>query len=303
MRNLMIYSLALMLLLLPSCAGRSEPQIDTITENVSLFYGSAGNEELVSEERQITYNAGDDKYKAVLEELIEGTANQDFIANIDKDTGVYGTIKQNNDLIINLTQDFLSFGGSVAEVVAVGSIVSTLTQFDEINRVKMLVEGEEYIGPSGEPRGFMEPFDPAASENITVVLYFANEQATAVAGETRTITIPPAATRENILELVLNELIVGPRQLILFRTIPAEVKVLAVNIEERTAHVDFSEEMHTRHWGGAAGESMTINSIVNSLTEFTYIQQVGMTVAGEPMNIEHAILTEPIPRNENMIER
>ena len=66
--------------------------------------------------------------------------------------------------------------------------------------------------------------------------------------------------------------------------------------------MDFSEEMHTKHWGGATGEALTINSIVNTLTEFPYIQRVKMTVEGEPMNIEHAILEEPVERNEGMIQ-
>jgi germination protein M len=115
---------------------------------------------LSQKKEQVTYREGEDKYAATLQELITGPDNQAYVANIPEDTGVYGTIKQNRSLIVNLSSEFLSFGGSVAEIVAVGSIVNTLTQFTEIERVKILVEGEEYIGPSGEPRGFMEAFHP-----------------------------------------------------------------------------------------------------------------------------------------------
>jgi len=78
--------------------------------------------------------------------------------------------------------------------------------------------------------------------------------------------------------------------------------VLSVKIEGDTANVDFSEEMHTRHWRGALGEAMTINSVANTLTEFDYVEQVMMTVTGNPMNIEHVILDVPVGRNEEMIE-
>jgi germination protein M len=61
--------------------------------------------------------------------------------------------------------------------------------------------------------------------------------------------------------------------------------------------------MYTKHWRGAAGESMTINSIVNTLTEYDYIAEVKMTVEGEPLAIEHIVADEPIGRNESMIER
>jgi germination protein M len=146
----------------------------------------------------------------------------------------------------------------------------------------------------GNPADLWKPFTRDAAETDTVTLYFGNDQATAVVAETRTVSIPPGAAREDILRIVLEELIKGPQRQELFRTIPAEVKVRSVNIDGKTVSVDFSEEMHTRHWGGAAGESMTINSIVNTLTEFEGIELVKMTVAGEPMNIEHAILEDPL---------
>jgi germination protein M len=304
-RKYLVYLLVLVVCIAPAaCVRRAAPeQPAVITENVLLYYGSEGNEEFVTEERQVTYREGEDKYAATLQELITGPDNQAYVANIPEDTGVYGTIKQNRNLIVNLSSEFLSFGGSVAEIVAVGSIVNTLTQFTEIDRVKILVEGEEYIGPSGEPRGFMEAFTRDAAETDTVTLYFGNDQATAVVAETRTVSIPPGAAREDILRIVLEELIKGPQRQELFKTIPAEVTVRSVNIVGETVSIDFSEEMHTRHWGGAAGESMTINSIVNTLTEFEGIELVKMTVAGKPMNIEHAILEDPLPRNEDMIQR
>jgi len=304
-RRHMIYFMVLLVFSLPACIRKGPPaQPALITENILLYYGSEGNEKFVTEERKISYREGDDKYEATLKELIKGPGNQAYVANIPKSTGVYGTIRQNEDLIINLTGDFLSFGGSVAEIVAVGSIVNSLTQFNEIERVKILVEGEEYIGPSGEPRGFMAPFTQNAEGTTTdVTLYFANTQATAVVAETRTISIPPGATRENTLTIVLAELIEGPQRPGLYRTIPPEVTVQSVTIDGNTANVDFSQEMHTRHWGGAAGESMTINSLVNTITEFEGIDLVKLTVAGEPMSIEHAVLGEPLPRNEAMIQK
>jgi hypothetical protein len=67
--------------------------------------------------------------------------------------------------------------------------------------------------------------------------------------------------------IVLSELIEGPQRTDIYKTVPAEVNVQSVKVDENIASVDFSEEMHTKHWGGAAGESMTINSLVNTLTE------------------------------------
>jgi len=67
--------------------------------------------------------------------------------------------------------------------------------------------------------------------------------------------------------------------------------------------VDFSQEMYTKHWRGAAGELMTVNSIANTMTEFENIKQVMPTVDGGPLSIEHMVVEEPLVRNESIIYR
>ena len=287
------------------------PPVEKTTETIKVFYGDSGNEKFVMEEREISYSDQQEKYRVALEELIKGPNNETLQANISKDTKVYGTIKQDDALIVDLSEQFARFGGSVAEIIGVGSVVNTLTQFEEIKRVKILVEGEELVGPSGQPRGFMEPFpeDPNVTpqqpsvQDKEVTLYFANENADAVKAETRTIQVNPEINSRGLITVVLGELIKGPKSPELHRTIPEEVRVKSVQLNGEIAHVDFSQEMHTKHWGGAAGEAMTINSIANTLTEFEFVKKVKMTVEGQPMNIEHAILTEPVGRNEAMIEK
>lgn len=138
-------------------------------------------------------------------------------------------------------------------------------------------------------------------EQKEVTLYFADSQAMFVIGEKRVITYPKNASKEEIYKEVLNELIAGPKKEGLYKTIPDEAKVLDISISGDLIKVNFNEEMKTKHWGGAAGESMTIASIVNSLTEFDEIKRVLLNVAGEPMNIEHMIIEEPLERMEDMI--
>ena len=275
------------------------------TETIKLFYGDENNEKMVSEERDITYNKDENKYEITLEELIKGPDDEKLNANINDDTEVLGTTKQNTDLIVDLSDEFNRFSGSVAEIIAVGSVVNTMTQFENIERVKILIEGEELIGPSGEPRDFMEsfPLDPRQETTSEITLYFADQNATYVVPEKRTINASENINQENYIKQVVEELIKGPQTEELSPIIPPETKVISVDIENSIAHIDFSEEMHTKHWGGAAGEAMTINSLANTLTEFDYINKVKLTVNGEPLAIEHTILDEPVGRNEDMIKK
>jgi len=130
---------------------------------------------------------------------------------------------------------------------------------------------------------------------LPVNLFFANSYGE-MATEMREIANIP--DHEQFLKLVIEELIKGPESESLIATIPETVKVHALTIETDLVHVDFSREMHTDHWRGADSEVMTINSIVNTLTEFPFVERIKMTVAGEAMNIEHMFLDEPIRRYE-----
>ena len=306
-KKILLMLVIIFALLLAGCprGAPEQPPQETTTETVTLTYGDEGNEELVTEEREITYPTGADRYQAALEALIAGSETAGYTANISSETKVYGTIRQNDALIVNVSEEFARFGGSVAEIVAVASVVNTLTQFEGIKRVKILVEGEEFIGPSGEPRGFMAPFsteEPTASTE-EVILYFAQPDATAVSPEQRNIIVSPETGIEGRIRLVVEELIRGPEQTNLIRTIPAEARVLGVTVNDNTATINFSEEMQTRHPGGAAGENMTILSIANTVTEFPGIEFVMMQVEGAPMNIEHVVLDAPVERDEEQIKR
>lgn len=162
---------------------------------------------------------------------------------------------------------------------------------------------DENLGTENQETPDEDQQEPPQEVTKEVTLYFGGPNAEYVVPEKRTINVPEDIEKENYIKRVLEELIKGPETENLNFVIPSETKVLSVNIENNIAYVDFSEEMHTKHWGGAAGESMTINSIANTLTEFDYIDKVKITVDGEPLAIEHMILEEPVGRNEDMIAK
>jgi len=322
MKSNCIQKVLVLLLLLLFVTGCNRPQpmeknqpIEQ-TATVKLYFATAGNERLQAEERPIKFSNDLEKYQRVIEELIKGPATQGLQQTVNPDTKLYGIIKQNDSLIVDFNQAYNRFGGSVAEIVARLSVVNSLTQFPEINKVKILVEGEELIGPSGQPFGFMTeakldedntPGQAATNKQqlVTrrVVLYFGDQNAEYVVPELRELKVPEDINQADFIRRILDELIRGPQLPGLKRTIPPEVKVQRVLVNGNLVTVDFSQEMHTKHWGGAAGEAMTLNSIVNTLTELPDISCVLLTVDGKPLAIEHVVVEEPLQRNEAAIKR
>lgn len=106
-------------------------------------------------------------------------------------------------------------------------------------------------------------------------------------------------------QIIVEQLIKGPEKAGLYPTIPKGTSLISIEVKDGTAYVNFSEEFKTNHWGGSAGEAMTIYSIVNSLTELPNIKQVMFLIEGreEETLAGHFAFNEPFRRVENIIKR
>lgn len=138
-----------------------------------------------------------------------------------------------------------------------------------------------------------------------ITLYFSDDQAMYLQSETRLVTIEKDRETEQLPAAVINELIAGPKDSNLYRTIPPEAKLLGIEIKDGIAYVNFSEELRTRHWGGSTGEAMTMGSIVNSLTELNGIEKVLVLINGETQEtlVGHLDISQPSGRIESMLNQ
>ncbi len=83
-----------------------------------------------------------------------------------------------------------------------------------------------------------------------------------------------------VAKAALNELISGtPVTAGAYRVLPADTKILGINVDQGLATVDFSAEVLKANVG-SSGEALGIASIVDTLTEFPTIQKVAFTVDG-----------------------
>ena len=132
----------------------------------------------------------------------------------------------------------------------------------------------------------------------TVDLYFATEDAMYLVPEQRTIR-----GRNLYLEAV-EALIEGPTNPQLTITIPEETKVLNISKKDDTIQIDFSEEIVKNHWGGSAGERLTVYSIVNTLAQFKGVNKVKILIEGEEVETlaGHMDLTIPLEPSQNILK-
>ncbi|MEJ6952556.1 GerMN domain-containing protein [Natronospora cellulosivora (SeqCode)] len=130
-------------------------------------------------------------------------------------------------------------------------------------------------------------------------VYFSTKDAMFLEAELRQLAI------EDIFVDAIKHLIKGPESIDLSRTIPDGVELIDIDIRSNVAYINFNRALIENHWGGSAGEILTVYSIVNTMTGFPDIDAVNIMIEGNKLDSlsGHLDLSEPIERDESIIQK
>lgn len=149
------------------------------------------------------------------------------------------------------------------------------------------------------PKPSTEIESPTADETKAITIYFGDGEAMYLIPEERVVD----CTEETWAKTVVGEIIRGPKRADLVKTVPANTELRNLWVDNGIAYVDFSREFQTEHWGGSAGDTFTLFSVVNSLTELPDIEAVQFLVEGEMQEaiLGHTDTTRPMGRREDLV--
>ena len=189
------------------------------------------------------------------------------------------------------------------------AIVKTLTQFDGvIDYVQFFIDGTAMTESDGQPMIMMQSdfvdntrADVKRLNQETIRLYFASSDGTKLVAEDIYVHYSKNVSLERV---IVESLISGPISENLNPTMSSDVKLYDdVSVTDGTCSVDFNQRFLDR----IKDQSFAINvySVVNSLTELDYIQQVQIKIDGKIVegNDETISLAQPLSRNEDLIVR
>ena len=120
-----------------------------------------------------------------------------------------------------------------------------------------------------------------AERRVERVLFFPDEDGQQLHGELR--RLPERDTTAGNIELYVNELILGPVSIDLFRLFPRGVKLESVLVDNDVLYLGFTENLIT----SAETVPMGFNAIIKGLEEavvfnFPEIKEVKTAIGGEP---------------------
>ena len=113
---------------------------------VTLYFLGKNSEKLEPEARQININyLLENPYKTLINLLLEGPKNDELIKLIPKGTKLNNIEINNNIIFIDFSEEFIMDEnlGEEKEKLIINSILKTLIELNEVDGIKILINGEE----------------------------------------------------------------------------------------------------------------------------------------------------------------
>jgi len=191
----------------------------------------------------------------------------------------------NGLLTLNMDSNYLKLKATT-EILVRYALVSTLTQIEGINYVKINVEDKPLYDNMGKLVGAMNVdmfvnntgSETATYETADLLLYFTNEAGDKLIAVNRK---KPYNTNISLDRLVVEQLIGGPSDTVegVYPTISPAANALSVLTKDGTCYVNFDETFLNQISNVTA--DVAIYSIVNSLTELANVDKVQISINGD----------------------
>ena len=292
------------LLLLTACGNRQQEQEGTAYK---IYY--VNNEETKIVEREYVRGTTDGRLlmEELLEQLTHISEKMDYETLLGKEISVEGHTLDNGLLTLDFGESYHNLKGT-REILVRASIVRTLTQIPDVERMAFTVRGEQLTDAAGAAVGVMaaDTFienagnEINAYEKVDLKLYFANETGDSLVEENRRNVV--YNSNISLEKLVVEKLVEGPTTEGAYPTVNPTTKIVSVNVKDGTCYVDLNNDFLSQPYNVAS--DVTIYSITNSLVELSNVNRVQISVNGES-NIsyrENMSLNNVFERNLDILD-
>lgn len=113
---------------------------------VRLYFASEDGTNLIAAYRQKHYSTNTALERFVVEELIAGPTVDGLYPSVNPSTKIINVMTKDGICYVNLDESFLTVESNVSTDVSIYSIVNSLVELSNINKVQILVNGETLPG-------------------------------------------------------------------------------------------------------------------------------------------------------------
>ena len=219
--------------------------------------------ELIS---QMNTSKKDDEYVVIMPEYL----------SVDKVEVTDGTA------IIFFSENYYDMKAS-QEVLLRAAMTRTVCSIDGVDRIQFMVAEQPAVYPDGTVIGAMDEnsFSDDTDEKIrniewrTITLYYANKTGDKLVKDDVSVAYSKNTSLEKI---IVEKLISGPANSDKYATLPADMRLLNISVNNNICYVNLSSEFFTEMVNVSA--MLPVYSIVNSLCELETVDGVKILING-----------------------
>ncbi len=193
------------------------------------------------------------------------------------------------------------------EILCRAALTKMLTQVDGVDYINIYSGDQPLMDHSGNPVGMLTGTDfimntsnVNAYEKTELTLYFADETGGKLVQEKREVV---HSINTSLEQLIVEQLIAGPGQAGHYPTLPADLKILNLTVNDSVCYINFDSTFLNMKL--ESNEYVPIYSIVDSLCEVTTVTKVRILVNGsqDVMFKDVISLNTAFERNDEHIEK
>lgn len=290
--------IGLMLFALTGC----DQQEKEMGQTYKIYYLNSAQTKLVAQDYVTETTDQEQLIAELLEQLFQVPKDLDCQTAVPEKVKLHTWKKEDMVLYLYFDVGYSSRSNMNAsrEILCRAALAKTLTQIDGIDYISIYVGDQPLMNRDGNPVGMMSGSDFVESisdvntfEKIELTLYFTDETGQKLVEEKREVI---HSINMPLEKLVMDTLIEGPKTAGRYPTLPPDVKLLNVSVNENVCYLNFDESFLNNSL--EVDENIIIYSIVNSLASLTTVNKVQITINGS----QDVIFRDKIPLN-TMFER
>lgn len=255
-----------------------------------LYYTNKDGTALVTVEYEPEAEDTYDMIEEFIDQISKNTDDTDILKSVPDDVEVTEYRLDEDSLYLTFNENYNEMD-NCTEVICRAALVRTLTQLDEVSYVTFIIVDTPLTTTDGETVGSMTSSDFVDSigntsdeETLTTfTLYFANETGDGLLAYTYEDSYSSDGSME---EYIVEQLIKGPTEEGYYRTLSDRTELISVTTNEGICYVNFGGNFLTETTN--VQDNIVIYSIVNSISEISYVNSVQISVNGETNVLYHA---------------
>jgi len=277
------FLLLLMMCILAGC--KQEQTSVTEAENVyKIYYLNTSMMKLAPMEYAAQSQNPEDLVQELMNQFLNVPNDVDRQEALSDKVGYLGYRHENKVLYLYFDAGYTNRANMDAtrEILCRAALTKTLTQIEGVEYIYIYVAEQPLLDLAGKPVGMLSATDFIESvsdvntfERTSMTLFFADETGERLIEEDREVV---HSMNTSLEKLVVEELMKGPQFAGRFPTLPTDLKLLNVSVNENVCYINFDAAFLNSTL--AVKEYIPIYSIVNSVCEISSVNKVQITVNG-----------------------